>query len=121
MFERLVLGAALALGFAAGGATQAAAAQISRSLKPRLLTGTVTNNAGTALAGSVVYLKNTNTLAIKTYVADGTGAYHFGQLGTDADYQVWAEYGGRKSSVKTVSAMENKSNFKIALKIDTAK
>ncbi len=120
MFERLVLGAALALGFAAGGATQAAA-QISRSLKPRLLTGTVTNNAGTALAGSVVYLKNTNTLAIKTYVADGSGAYHFGQLGTDADYQVWAEYGGRKSSVKTVSAMENKSNFKIALKIDTAK
>lgn len=97
------------------------AAQAQQIVKARRLDGTVTSDSGIALAGSVVYLKNTNTLAIRSYVADGMGAFHFGQLGTDSDYQVWARYGGRKSNVKTVSAMENKTVFHIALKINTTK
>ena len=52
------------------------------------------------------------------FVTTADGNYRFGQVGMDADYQVWAESDGHKSNTKTISNFDNKKQWTIALKID---
>jgi hypothetical protein len=70
--------------------------------------------------GATVYLKDGHTLSVKSYVADD-GTYRFGQLAQNTDYELWAEFNGKKSSVKNLSSFDTRSTFNINLKIDTAK
>jgi len=55
---------------------------------------------------------------VKSYIASDDGSYRFGQLAQNADYQLWAESGGKKSSVKNISSFDNRKEFDITLKID---
>jgi hypothetical protein len=86
--------------------------------KQRTIEGTVRGPNDAPVAGAIVYLKNDATLTVKTYVTTADGNYRFGQVGLDADYQVWAESAGRKSNTKTISSFDNKLKWTIALKID---
>ena len=92
-----------------------AAAQES---KMRTVEGRVTDKGGAALKGATVFLKDGHTLAVRSYIAGDDGGYRFGQLSPSADYQVWAESDGRKSSVKTISSFDSKQQVTMDLKID---
>ena len=87
----------------------------------RTLTGQVTDKAGTPLAGAIVYLENTRTQAVKTFITDNGGNYRFSFLSPNVDYQVRAEYQGRKSDTKTLSAFDSRNNVMLHLKINMAK
>ena len=78
------------------------------------------DKADAAVKGATVYLKDGHTLSVKSYVADD-GTYRFGQLAQNTDYELWAEFNGKKSSVKNLSSFDTRSTFNIILKIDTAK
>ena len=80
--------------------------------------GKVTDGGNAPIKGAVVYLKGALGLAVKSYFSDDEGAYRFGQLSQNTDYEVWAESNGKKSAVKTVSSFDSKSQFYINLKID---
>src|ERR1700751_4309519 len=69
----------------------------------RLLTGRVIDHQDSALPNAVVYLTNTRTRAVKTYIVGPDGAYRFPSLSPNIDYEVYAQYNGRKSDTKTVS------------------
>ncbi len=116
---RMILACAL-LGLATivPGCLSQAAAQ-DRGPVQRTVQGKVTSKAGAALKGSVVYLKNDHTLAIKSFIADDEGAFRFGQLSQSTDYELWAESNGKKSPVKTISSFDSKNAFNIDLKVDT--
>ena len=47
---------------------------------------------------AIVYLKNTKTLAMKTYIAQKDGTYRFPELSNNIDYEVYAEKNGLKSN-----------------------
>jgi len=87
----------------------------------RVVQGRVTDKADTALKGVIVYLKDTRSLAVKSNITDEAGAYRFGQLDPNTDYEIWAESNGKKSATKTISSFDSKSQFYINLKIDTGK
>jgi len=83
----------------------------------RTLTGQVTDKADTPIAGAIVYLENTRTRVIKTFITDSAGNYRFSSLSPNVDYQVRAEYQGRKSDTKTLSSFDSRNNVILRLKI----
>lgn len=85
----------------------------------RLLTGKVIDHQDNPLASAVVYLSNTRTRAVKTYIVGQDGAYRFPALSPNIDYEVYAQYQGRKSDTKTVSQFDNRPQVNINLRIDT--
>ncbi len=85
----------------------------------RLLTGKVLDHADSPLPNAVVYLTNTRTRTVKTYIVSQDGSYRFPSLQPNIDYEVYAQYNGRKSDNKTVSQFDDRPQVSINLKIDT--
>ena len=84
----------------------------------RVLIGKVLDKQDNPLPEAVVYLTNSRTRAIKTYIVGDDGGYRFPALSPNIDYEVFAEYKGHKSETKTVSQFDNRSQVFINLKID---
>jgi hypothetical protein len=84
----------------------------------RVVQGKVVDGANAPIKGAVIYLKDSRTLAVKSFFSDDEGGYRFGQLSQNSDYEIWAEYNGKKSAVKTISSFDSKNLFNINLKID---
>ncbi len=85
----------------------------------KLLTGKVVDHEDRPLQDSVVYLSNTRTRAVKTYIVGPDGMYHFPALSPNTDYEVYAQYNGRKSDTKTLSQFDDRATVNIVLRIDT--
>jgi hypothetical protein len=90
----------------------------SQAANGRLLTGKVLDKHDNPLVDSVVYLTNTRTHAVKTYIVSTDGAYHFPELSPNIDYEVFAQYKGAKSDTKTVSQFDDRTQVNIILRID---
>ena len=87
--------------------------------KTRLLTGKVLDGGDNPLPDAVVYLTNTRTRSVKTYIVGPDGTYRFPALQPTIDYEVYAQYNTRKSGTKTVSQFDDRQQVYISLKIDT--
>ncbi|HLV88754.1 MAG TPA: carboxypeptidase-like regulatory domain-containing protein [Candidatus Sulfotelmatobacter sp.] len=85
----------------------------------RLLFGKVLDPQDNPLPDSVVYLTNTRTRAVKTYIVGSDGTYRFPALSTAIDYEIYAQYKGHKSDTKSVSQFDERSQVYLDLKIDT--
>jgi hypothetical protein len=85
----------------------------------RLLTGRVMDKDDAPLPSSVVYLANTRTRAVKTFIVGQDGNYRFPALSPNVDYEVYAQYQGHKSDTKTVSQFDSRAQVNINLRIDT--
>ncbi len=83
----------------------------------RSVTGTVVDKSGAKLKGAVVHLKDTRSLAQRTYITADDGVFRFAQLSTTTDYDVWAELNGSKTPTKTISSFDTKKIVDIALKM----
>src|SRR5207245_11145126 len=87
----LVLLFAMGLGSLLGaGALQAAAQKGGSRSEPRMLTGHVFTGDNQPVQKAVVYLKNTKTLSIKSYITDPDGSYHFPAIAPNVDYEIYA-------------------------------
>jgi len=115
--QRSFLAACIVAAFAPVIPPRPAAAQ-NFSTAERVVEGKVFNAGGSLQSGAVVYLKDLKSLEIKTYISTQDGLYRFGQLGSQDDYQLWAEFGGHKSKVKTISSFDSKKHFEVFLHIE---
>lgn len=94
-----------------------AAAAADNPPQVRSLQGQVMNDREAPVGGAVVYLKNTKTLAVKTFIAGKDGNYRFNALSPNVDYEVYAEANGKKSDTKTLSSFDTRKSAYINLKI----
>ena len=89
----------------------------SSAQQQRIIQGKVFDSNDGPLPGAVVYLKDVKTLGVKSFISTQDGSYRFGQLAEAADYEVWAEQGGRKSPNRAVSSFDQKKMYTINLKV----
>jgi hypothetical protein len=99
---------ALAAGFAS-----------AQSSAAKSLQGKVFGSGDTPLSGAIVYLQDGKTNTIRSFISTDDGSYRFGQLASDTDYQVWAQYKNAKSPAKTVSSYDSRKQVIIDLRIKT--
>ncbi|HTZ56645.1 MAG TPA: carboxypeptidase-like regulatory domain-containing protein [Acidobacteriaceae bacterium] len=85
----------------------------------RVVQGNVLNSDNQPQGNAVVYLQDQKSLEVRTYITEADGHYRFGQLSSDVDYQLWAEYKGHKSKTRAISSFDSKKQFNFDLKIDT--
>jgi hypothetical protein len=85
----------------------------------RLLLGKVLDPQDNPLPDSVVYLTNTRNRSVKTYIVGQDGTYRFPSLSTAIDYEIYAQYKGRKSDTKSVSQFDDRPQVYLDLRVDT--
>jgi hypothetical protein len=126
MSSRTVL-AALALALACAAMPARTPAQTNIQKGPthnpieRIATGKVVDKTDAPIPGAIVYLKNSRTNAVRTYIADEAGIFRFGELSQDTDYELWAESNGVRSKSRTISSFDNESKFYFVFKVNTVK
>jgi hypothetical protein len=84
----------------------------------RLLFGKVLDTQDNPLTDAVVYVTNTRTRAVKTYIVAGDGAYRFPALSTAVDYEIYAQYKDHKSDTKSLSQFDDRTQVYLDLKIE---
>jgi hypothetical protein len=85
----------------------------------RLLLGKVLDPQDNPLPDAIVYVTNTRTRAVKTYIVGPDGTYRFPALSTAVDYEVYAQYQGHKSDTRSVGQFDDRSQVYLDLKINT--
>lgn len=97
------------------------AATTTKVAKPRTISGEVRSKSGAPIQGAVVYLKDTRSLAVKSFLSDADGQFHFRQLSMTTDYDLWAELHGERSKTRSISQFNSKPDLHYTLKLNTGK
>lgn len=92
-----------------------------REAQLRTVRGVVVDKEEIELPGGVVYLKNTKTQTVKTYIAEEKGEYRFSGLDPNVDYEIHAEKEGMTSTKRTVSSFDSRKDIVVNLKVDKKK
>jgi hypothetical protein len=85
----------------------------------RLLTGKVLDKQDNPVANAVVYVTDSRTRAVKTYIVGADGIYRFPALAANVDYEIYAQVNGKTSDTKKMSQFDDRKQVKIDLRIDT--
>ncbi|HLZ42288.1 MAG TPA: carboxypeptidase-like regulatory domain-containing protein [Candidatus Sulfotelmatobacter sp.] len=101
------------------GSLAAASPDKKEKTSGRLLLGKVLDPQDNPLPDAVVYITNTRTRAVKTYIVGADGTYRFPALSTAVDYEIYAQFKGKKSDTKSVSQFDDRSQVYLDLKVDT--
>lgn len=85
----------------------------------RLLTGKVIDKDDNPLSNAVVYVTDTRTRAVKTYIVGPDGTYRFPALAANVEYEIYAQSNGKASDTKRMSQFDDRKVVSIVLRIDT--
>lgn len=87
----------------------------------RSVEGTVSMPGDKPVPGAVVQLKNTKTLAIRSFITRDNGTYVFYELSPDIDYELTARANGATSDTKTLSSFDSRTDAVINLQLHPKK
>ncbi|HEV2575994.1 MAG TPA: carboxypeptidase-like regulatory domain-containing protein [Acidobacteriaceae bacterium] len=112
--------AAMNTAAASGMWAPGSASETTKVPKLRTVEGMVCSNDGKPVQGAVVYLQDSKSLAVKSYLSDAQGKFHFRELSMSADYDLWAEMNGKRSKTKSISQFNSKPDLQYRLKVKVA-
>ena len=98
-----------------------ALAETTKVPKLRTVEGVVCSKEGAPVQGAVVYLQDSKSLTVKSYLSDSRGRFHFRQLSMSADFDLWAELNGKRSKTKSISQFNSKTDLNYKLKLPISK
>ena len=89
----------------------------------RSVQGVVSEDNDQPAGGVVVYLKNTKSLQIRSFITKDDGQYYFHELSPDIDYELSArnQKTGASSATKILSSFDSRSNAIINLELHPKK
>ncbi len=87
----------------------------------RTVHGVTMDKSESPIPSAVVFLKNTRSNAIRSYISDAEGNYRFSGLDPNTDYEVHAEKDGAQSNTRTISSFDSKKEIVVNLKLDKKK
>ena len=103
-------------------------ARISGNTKPvaaqttqRSVQGRVVNQNDVPVRSAIVYLSDQHTMTVESYITQEDGAYRFEQLSPNDDYKLWAKVDGKTSKPKILSSFDDRTVFRVIIRIDTGK
>jgi hypothetical protein len=96
----------------------ALSAQDKKGPELRTVHGVVVDKDGKPIAECVVYLMNMKTQAVRTYITDASGNYHFSGLDLNLDYEARAEKDDQASGARTISSFDSRRDIDLTLKLD---
>ena len=108
----------LLLAGVASNPTVCAAKDKEKAAPGRLLTGKVLDKHDNPVVDAVVYLTNTRTHTVTTYIIGPNGTYRFPELSPNVEYELYAQFKGQKSDARTVSQFDDRKQINIVLRID---
>ena len=116
----------IGIGCTVGGVALPARAAMGSGLPtkaPELRTveGKVADKGGTPIEGAVVYLQDSKSMAVKSFLSDKEGHFHFRQLSMDTDFGLWAELNGVRSKTINISQFNSHPEEEYTLKLDVNK
>jgi hypothetical protein len=76
----------------------------------RTVKGEITDNAEEGLR-AVVQLKNTKTLAVKSFHTNDKGEFYFHGLDLNVDYEIKAIAAGKESKTRTISTFDERTEL----------
>ena len=83
----------------------------------RTVHGSVVDGKENPVPSGVVYLVNTKTQAVRTYIADVQGNYRFSGLDLNVDYELHAEHEDLTSATRTISSFNTSRDIEVTLKL----
>jgi hypothetical protein len=100
--------------------TAAAPAKDKEASTPgRLLSGRVIDKEDNPVVNAIVYVTDTRSRAVKTYIVGPDGNYRFPALSASVDYEVYAQFNGKTSDTKRISQFDDRKTLNVVLRIDT--
>ncbi|MBT9331103.1 carboxypeptidase-like regulatory domain-containing protein [Paracidobacterium acidisoli] len=96
-----------------------ASAGFAQNFTQKSVQGKVYSSDSKPVTGAIVYLENSSTKDIKTFISTADGSYRFGQISGDSDYTLWAAWKSRKSPSKEISSFDSRKTLIIDLHIKT--
>jgi len=88
-----------------------------RQERERTLIGKVLNQQEEPVVKAVVSLKNTRTQVTKSFITGPDGAFHFGYLSPNIDYEVRAQWNDASSDTKIVSSLDPRQRIEVTLRL----
>ena len=87
----------------------------------RSVQGRVVNQNDVPIRSAIVYLSDQHTMTVESYITQEDGAYRFEQLSPNDDYKLWAKVDGKTSKPKILSSFDDRSVFRVIIRMDTGK
>ncbi|HVG26540.1 MAG TPA: carboxypeptidase-like regulatory domain-containing protein [Acidobacteriaceae bacterium] len=103
--------------WAAPAKAGASAAADNKIPQARSIEGVVVGDTDAPVQGAVVYLQDSKSMSVKSYLSDDAGHFHFGQLSLTTDYDLWAELNGKRSKTRTISQFNSRPDLHFTLKL----
>jgi hypothetical protein len=116
LLKRLALFVTLCLTLASLAAAQSAQDK-KREADLKTVHGHVVDVSDNPVPTGIVYLKNTSSQNIKTYIADDSGVFRFSGLDPNTDYEIYAERNDMCSVSRTISNYDSRKDIDITLKL----
>jgi hypothetical protein len=83
----------------------------------RVVSGYVSDADGNPVVGATVFLKDLKSKSIRSFTSAEKGRFRFANTSMAEDHELWAEKGGKKSAVKSISTWDARKEIEVELRL----